>query len=335
MSFTNLTVKTGPQGTVGPFFYTTNTATGDRRTYGARVLAGAIFPTNGVQAGDHLGSYMSAGGSNENNPYLSSSVRMLSTAAWNEGTSHPGQVILSPVPKGSTDGTHVLSARESGVFIGANLINDLTIDPPSSGLHVQGEIKTNSSLQVGTGTARLRACTIASNGSITSTTAGNDMMLNANANSTPVGEFVAEKVWNAVYNDFADFQELNENEKLIYGKCYYDTENGAKICTERCQQSVIGIASNTFGFAAGANNEEKQVPIAVTGWVLAYVDKEYKPGTPLTNDEFGNLTEMTQEEKINFPERLVAIYKKKEKQKKWGTENKKILVDNRHWVKIC
>ena len=78
----------------------------------------------------------------------------------------------------------------------------------------------------------------------------------------------------------------------------------------------------------------RQVPIAVSGWALAYVDQEYPCGTPLTNDQDGNLTEMTLEEKRNYPERLVGIYKRKELETEFGTESKKINVNGRHWVKV-
>lgn len=158
------------------------------------------------------------------------------------------------------------------------------------------------------------------------TTPGVDLKLMNN------GHFTAEKVWNAVWNDFADFQKLND--QLVYGKCYYDTVEGARICNQRCQLSVIGIASDTFGSSVGQNSFHRQAPIAVAGWVLAFVDQEYEPGTPLTNDENGNLTKMTSEEKREFPERLVAIYKAKELSEEFGTTNSKIKVNGRHWVKV-
>lgn len=148
----------------------------------------------------------------------------------------------------------------------------------------------------------------------------------------PTGNFVAEKVWNSVWNDYADLQLLRD--KLIPGKCYIDTADGAMIASKRCQLSVIGIASDTFAHVVGLRQDIKQVPIAVSGWVLAYVDKEYPCGTPLTNNENGDLTEMNLEEKRNYPERLVAIYKRKELDLEFGTDNKKIRVDNRHWVKV-
>jgi hypothetical protein len=160
-------------------------------------------------------------------------------------------------------------------------------------------------------------------------TSGNDIILSSDG-VTADQQIVAAKVWNAVWNDIVDFQKLDD--KIRYGKCYYDSDTGAKICNKQCQKSVIGIASDTFGFALGIGNG--QIPIAVTGWVLAYVDKEYERGTPLTNDKNGNLTEMVLEEKHNFPERIVGIYKKKEKAITWGLEGLEIKVNGRHWIKV-
>lgn len=144
--------------------------------------------------------------------------------------------------------------------------------------------------------------------------------------------FGAPSVWNAVWNDIADFQLLCD--KLEFGKCYFDTKDGARICNQRCQMSVIGIASDTFGYGLGKFANKTEVPIAVAGWVLAYVDKEYECGTPLTNDEHGNLTAMTKQEKMEYPERIVGLYKRKEMDEFWGPEGKKIEVKGRHWIKI-
>lgn len=146
------------------------------------------------------------------------------------------------------------------------------------------------------------------------------------------GNITATRVYNSVYNDLADFQSLND--KLIYGKCYVDTPNGAVVCTSRCQMAVMGIASDTYGFCLGKPSDAKTVPIAIAGWVLAYVDKEYPIGTPLTNDKDGNLTGMTLEEKQNYPERIVATYKKKENSHVWGPKKALIRVGGRHWVKV-
>jgi len=177
----------------------------------------------------------------------------------------------------------------------------------------------------------LRRCTIDSTGAIELLT-GPDLMLNSTLDDSPDQELIALRLWNAVWNDVADFQKLAKDEIFDPGYCYYDTKDGAKICNEKCQKSVIGIASNTFGIGVGL--KEGRVPIAVAGWTLAYVDKEYDSGTPLTNNEYGFLTEMKRSEVSSYPERLVAIYKKKEEKIKWGTPGKEIDVNGRHWVKV-
>lgn len=183
------------------------------------------------------------------------------------------------------------------------------------------------------GAARMYNVTVNTNtGAVTSWTAGNDLVLSQNK-STVRGQFKAEKVWNAVWNDYADFQKLAD--RLEYGLAYYDTKEGARICNQRCQLSVMGIASDTFGHAVGQGaNEGQELPIAVAGWVLAYVDKEYPCGTPLTNDEKGWLTEMTLQEKRDYPERLIATYKKIETRETFGTEAHQVSVNGRHWVKV-
>ncbi|MBU0964687.1 hypothetical protein KKC06_06635 [Patescibacteria group bacterium] len=142
------------------------------------------------------------------------------------------------------------------------------------------------------------------------------------------GYFYATRVYNAVYNDVADFQDLND--EMVFGKCYFDTNLGAEICNQRCQMGIMGIATDTFGLSCGTDSRKKQVPISISGWVLAYVDKIYPIGTPLTNDENGNLTIITLEEKGYYPERLIATYKKPEKEIMWNG----VVVNNRHWVKV-
>jgi hypothetical protein len=177
----------------------------------------------------------------------------------------------------------------------------------------------------------MRRCTVhPSTGVITNIgTGGTDIALSSNGINADQ-QIIAAKVWNSVWNDIADFQDLGD--KLRYGKCYYDSPNEARICTERCQKGVIGVASDTFGYALGVGSNK--VPIAISGWVLAYVDKEYERGTALTNDKLGNLTEMTLKEKQTYPERIVAIYKKKELLVEWGSEDSTIMVNGRHWVKV-
>lgn len=145
------------------------------------------------------------------------------------------------------------------------------------------------------------------------------------------GYFHATRIYNAIYNDIVDFHDLND--ELLSGKCYYDTPNGAKICNRRCKKGIIGMASDTYGFALGSPHKSK-VPIAIGGWVLAFVDKKYETGTVLTNDKKGNLTKMKWWEKLFHPERIAGIYHKKEENEFWGPKENNIKVNGRHWIKV-
>lgn len=148
---------------------------------------------------------------------------------------------------------------------------------------------------------------------------------------TATSYITAPKVYNAVYNDLVDFMEISSLEEIKYGYVYYQTEDGLKLSYKKCQKGVVGIASDTFGFALGQKEKTNQVPIGISGWVLAKVDKEYSIGTPLTNNKYGELTKMTLWEKLRFPERLLAVMDRKEYKYKW---NEEILVNGRNWVKI-
>lgn len=137
------------------------------------------------------------------------------------------------------------------------------------------------------------------------------------------------KVWNSVWNDLAEFRPLKLGEKAVPGKAYIITPNGLEISTKRAQQGCIGICSDTFGFSLGGTLEdESKIAIGVSGWVLAYVDKEYPLGTALTCANKGILTKMRWYEKLLFPERLLGLLDQK------PTEYNKLPVNGRSWVKI-
>ncbi len=175
-------------------------------------------------------------------------------------------------------------------------------------------------------------------GVITDTDEGNDFMLNSEPDASPDQMFIAQKLWNAVWNDIADFQPLFEGEHIVHGKCYYDTENGARLCNVYCQKAVIGIASDTFGYGLGIGIPSNTLPVAIAGFVLAYLDDiegyEYQSGDILTNSHSANLTLMTRDEATHYPERIVATYKRKPKREMFGPEGKEVKVDGRHWVKV-
>jgi hypothetical protein len=94
---------------------------------------------------------------------------------------------------------------------------------------------------------------------------------------------------------------------------------------------AIGICTDTYGFGVGSKKDGmKQMPIAIGGFVLAYVDKEYPSGTPLTVNSNGYLTEITQVDKMEYPERVVATFYKTENNEYWN----EVPVKGRMWVKV-
>ena len=96
----------------------------------------------------------------------------------------------------------------------------------------------------------------------------------------------------------------------------------------------MGILSDTYGIGVGTRGDDTHAPFAIAGWVLAYVVDDCEPGDVLTNNENGDLVLMSNEERMAYPERIVAIYKRPEHEEYWGTLENKILVNGRHWVKV-
>ena len=140
--------------------------------------------------------------------------------------------------------------------------------------------------------------------------------------------FYAGAVHNAVWNDLADCIEVPEDTDLEFGYCY--SWNGNKVeKTSRKSKNCIGIHSNTAGLFMG-EKPVRTIQAAVAGFALAYVDKIYPEGTPLTWSDDGKLTKCTVLKRVLHPERVIAIFYKEEKQESWHG----VKVNNRHWVKV-
>lgn len=138
----------------------------------------------------------------------------------------------------------------------------------------------------------------------------------------------AAAVHNAVWNDLIDCMEVPENTSLEYGYCY-SWEGTSVIKSSRSSKNCIGIHSNTAGFAMG-EKKTKTIRAAVAGFVLAYVDKLYPEGTPLTWGNDGVLTKCRLLKRVLHPERVIATFYREEKEEKWHD----LPVSGRHWVKV-
>lgn len=155
-----------------------------------------------------------------------------------------------------------------------------------------------------------------------------------NGGLVAAGGIKGSAVYNAVWNDLADCIPVDDEANLEYGYAYcFDGEHYYK-STKYMDDGLIGIHSDTAGFVMGAKNSGKEMQVAVAGFALAYVDREYKPGTPLTCTCCGMLTEMHKQNKMENPEKIVATYWKPESADEWGSEDRKVIVNGRHWVKV-
>ena len=74
----------------------------------------------------------------------------------------------------------------------------------------------------------------------------------------------------------------------------------------------------------------KTIRAAVAGFVLAYVDKLYPEGTPLTWGNDGVLTKCSLLKRVLHPERVIATFYREEREEKWHD----LPVSERHWVKV-
>jgi hypothetical protein len=138
------------------------------------------------------------------------------------------------------------------------------------------------------------------------------------------------RVYNAVWNDYADYISLEGPIPVVPGRVYVYNGHFHQMASSYAEMGAIGICSDTFSFVAGYKDSEFQVPIAVCGFVLAYVDKVYPSGTPLTSAADGGLTEMSLETKMKYPERMLATFYKEERNVAWHG----VKINGRHWVQV-
>lgn len=169
------------------------------------------------------------------------------------------------------------------------------------------------------------------------TNAGSSSDTNA-AIYTPGGLAVTKDIYagsihNAIWNDLADCIPVPEDTELEYGYCYkFDGENYTKTSNYSDSQ-FIGIHSDTAGFYMG-ERPTKTLKVSVAGFVLAYVDKLYKPGTLLTCTKDGKLTKANLFTRLFKPHSIIASFWKDETEEEWGPSSRKIKVNGRKWVKI-
>ena len=218
----------------------------------------------------------------------------------------------------------------------ADVITSIDLGDISTAADKVAHFKTSSSA----GTDSYKTVYIQGYGTTDNNDPGNSAQSTANVAlqvvgaSRFIGALSATKVYHAVWNDISDAIEVQDTLKTSPGYCYFFDGKEYHRTDKYCQKGIIGIHSDTAGSVLGRKGKHKELDISVGGFVLAYVDKEYAPGTPLTSASNGRLTKMSLISRILHPERLVATYWKKETNKEWGDESHKVEVNGRHWVKV-
>ena len=203
-----------------------------------------------------------------------------------------------------SQGSSVITIPDSGRMYGGNLYVSVTYQLAREGIETNNIYAMNSTASIGETSRYFKYGFIDT--------------LNSNT------------IYGTMGNDLADCINISDDMEIESGYCYcFDGTNYYK-STEYMDKKLIGIHSDTASFYLGGGMNKKQLKIAVAGFVLAYVDKEYEVGTPLTCTENGYLTEIKQEDKVNYPERVIAVYWKNEPNETWG----RVTVNGRKWVKI-
>ena len=110
------------------------------------------------------------------------------------------------------------------------------------------------------------------------------------------GYLYATKVYNAVYNDLAEFMYAKEETKP--GDVLVQNKDGIYKSKKRAEIGVLGVHSDSFGFALGAENKEAKTPIGLAGKVKVNIKGEVKAGQELVSYKNGKAI------KANLFERL-------------------------------
>lgn len=119
------------------------------------------------------------------------------------------------------------------------------------------------------------------------------------------GSIKATKVYNAVWNDYAECREVETEEP---GYCVTESPSGKMIKTYKRLQPGCKITSDTFGTCMGETDTAK-TPIAVAGRVLVYPYRNkihYQLGAAVCSAPNGTVDIMSRDEIMMYPERIVG-----------------------------
>ena len=145
------------------------------------------------------------------------------------------------------------------------------------------------------------------------------------------------KVYNAVWNDYAECRESNETQR---GRVVRETIMGVMVKTDKRRMRGCKIISDTYGTCMG-ETEKAKTPIGVAGRVLAYPARDkskFYLGCPVCSGPNGTVDVMSRLEAILFPECIIGTVSEIPRYETWKAGTKKnpteINVDGRIWIYV-
>ena len=161
--------------------------------------------------------------------------------------------------------------------------------------------------------------------------------LTVTTNITAYGNITGAKVYNAVWNDYAECRSSWVEEP---GRVIVESKNGTmELATERLMAGCK-IISDTYGNLMG-QSKTARTPIAVAGRVLAYpyqAREKYELGAAVCSAPNGTIDIMTREEIREYPERILGTVSEIPDYDVWYAGNEQnptpIQVNGRIWIYV-
>ena len=126
------------------------------------------------------------------------------------------------------------------------------------------------------------------------------------------GDFAAEQIWNATYNDLAECWLKDEYADVKYGQVIVQTEHGARPSIKRAERATVGVSSYSFGYILGSKDfnkdlsKSKKIPIAISGRAKVQYVGSVRLGDEMVSFKYGNAIKANIFEKIFMRERLIG-----------------------------
>ena len=141
-------------------------------------------------------------------------------------------------------------------------------------------------------------------------------------------------LFGAAWNDYAEFRRPKEK-NIEAGRVVKENGDGTLSITTSRLERGCEIVSDTFGFGIG-KNDEATLPVATSGRVLAYPDKNpssFTIGAPVCSGPEGTVSEMTEIEESKYPSRIIGTVSEIPDYKIWHGAND-VEVNGRIWIRI-